>query len=81
MFGVQELGCLEAEFWAFDRGVSDQETAVQGAVAVVQDQVGAVGVAFQQFFGEVGQLRGIELQDHIVIGDNRWVSLKERGLV
>ena len=24
---------------------------------------------------------GIELLDHMVIGDSRWVSLKERGLM
>ena len=30
---------------------------------------------------EAGQLIGIELLDHIVIGDNTWVSLKERGLL
>ena len=27
---------------------------------------------------EVGKVIGIELLDHIIIGDNRWVSLKER---
>ena len=30
---------------------------------------------------EAGELLGIELLDHIVIGDNRWVSLKEKGLM
>lgn len=34
-----------------------------------------------QRLAEAGQLIGIELLDHIVIGDNRWVSLKERGLL
>ena len=29
---------------------------------------------------ECGQLLGIELLDHIIIGDNRFVSLKERGV-
>ena len=29
---------------------------------------------------EAGVLIGIELLDHIIIGDNRFVSLKERGL-
>ncbi|HVK03779.1 MAG TPA: DNA repair protein RadC [Armatimonadaceae bacterium] len=29
---------------------------------------------------EAGELLGIELLDHIVLGDGRWVSLKERGL-
>jgi len=33
-----------------------------------------------QRLAEAGQLLGIELLDHI-IGDNRWVSLKERGLL
>jgi DNA repair protein RadC len=28
---------------------------------------------------EAGQLLGIDLLDHIVIGDNRWVSLKQIG--
>jgi DNA repair protein RadC len=30
---------------------------------------------------EAGQLLGIDLLDHVVLGDNRWVSLKERGLM
>ena len=30
---------------------------------------------------DAGQILGIELLDHIVIGDNRWVSLKERGFL
>lgn len=34
-----------------------------------------------QRLAECGELLGIELLDHIIIGDNRWVSLKERGLL
>ena len=30
---------------------------------------------------EAGELVGIEVLDHIVIGDGRWVSLKERGMM
>lgn len=30
---------------------------------------------------EVGEVMGIQILDHIVIGDNQYVSLKERGLV
>lgn len=30
---------------------------------------------------QAGELIGIEVLDHIIIGDNRWVSLKERGLM
>jgi len=30
---------------------------------------------------EAGKILGIELLDHVVIGDGRWVSLKERGLM
>lgn len=30
---------------------------------------------------EAGKLIGIQLMDHIIIGDNRYVSLKERGLL
>ncbi len=30
---------------------------------------------------EAGRILGIELLDHIIIGDNRWVSLKERGVL
>jgi DNA repair protein RadC len=30
---------------------------------------------------EAGQLLGIDLLDHIVLGDNRFISLKERGLM
>jgi DNA repair protein RadC len=29
---------------------------------------------------QAGQLLGIEVLDHIIIGHNRFVSLKERGL-
>jgi len=28
---------------------------------------------------EAGRIVGVELLDHLVIGDGRWVSLKERG--
>jgi DNA repair protein RadC len=28
---------------------------------------------------EAGQILGIDLLDHIVIGDNKWVSLKQLG--
>jgi DNA repair protein RadC len=31
-------------------------------------------------FGEAGRLLGIEVLDHLVIGHQRFVSLKERGL-
>ncbi|HZO89105.1 MAG TPA: DNA repair protein RadC [Chthonomonadaceae bacterium] len=34
-----------------------------------------------QRLAEAGQIVGIDLLDHIIIGDNRWVSLKERGLL
>jgi DNA repair protein RadC len=30
---------------------------------------------------EAGEILGIELLDHIVIGDGKFVSLKERGLI
>jgi DNA repair protein RadC len=30
---------------------------------------------------EAGELLGIDVVDHIVLGDNRWVSLKEKGLM
>ncbi|KIL41020.1 hypothetical protein SD70_09325 [Gordoniibacillus kamchatkensis] len=30
---------------------------------------------------EAGRLLGIEVLDHIVIGDSRWISLKEQGLL
>jgi len=30
---------------------------------------------------EAGEVMGIEVLDHIVIGDNRWVSLREKGLM
>ena len=33
-----------------------------------------------RYIAEAGQLLGIELLDHVIIGDQRWVSLKERGL-
>lgn len=30
---------------------------------------------------EAGSLLGIEVLDHVVLGDNRWVSLREKGLM
>ncbi len=30
---------------------------------------------------EAGKIMGVEVLDHVVIGHNRWVSLKERGLM
>jgi DNA repair protein RadC len=30
---------------------------------------------------EAGEILGIEVLDHIVVGDGRWVSLKEKGLM
>jgi hypothetical protein len=37
-------------------------------------------VVFGQFPGKVGELLDIELLDHIVIGHNGFVSMKERRL-
>lgn len=37
-------------------------------------------VAVTKVLGEAGRLLDIELLDHLVIGQNRFVSLKERGL-
>jgi len=37
-------------------------------------------IAVTRRLAEAGELLGIELLDHIVLGDNRWVSLKEKGL-
>lgn len=34
-----------------------------------------------QRLAEAGQILGIELLDHIILGDNRFVSLKERGVL
>ena len=33
-----------------------------------------------QRLAEAGRLVGIELLDHVIVGDGRYVSLKERGL-
>jgi DNA repair protein RadC len=30
---------------------------------------------------EVGKLLGVDVLDHIIIGDNRWTSLKEKGVI
>jgi len=30
---------------------------------------------------QAGQMIGIEVLDHVIIGDGRWISLKERGLM
>jgi DNA repair protein RadC len=37
-------------------------------------------IAVTKRLAEAGELLGIEILDHIVLGDNRWVSLKEKGL-
>jgi DNA repair protein RadC len=37
-------------------------------------------IAVTRRLAEGGELLGIELLDHIVLGDDRWVSLKERGV-
>lgn len=37
-------------------------------------------IAVTRRLAEAGELLGIELLDHIVLGDNRWTSLKEKGL-
>ncbi|MFX9532889.1 JAB domain-containing protein, partial [Acinetobacter baumannii] len=36
-------------------------------------------IAITRRLAEAGEVVGIELLDHIVIGDNRFVSLKELG--
>ena len=38
-------------------------------------------IATTQRLVEVGRIVGIELLDHIILGDGRYVSLKERGLI
>ena len=30
---------------------------------------------------EAGEIMGIEILDHIIVGDDRYVSLKERGVM
>lgn len=37
-------------------------------------------IAVTRRLAEVGELLGIELMDHIILGDARWCSLKEKGL-
>lgn len=37
-------------------------------------------VRITQDITQAGQMLGVELLDHLVVGLNRWVSLKERGL-
>lgn len=37
-------------------------------------------IAVTRRLAEAGELLGIEVLDHIVLGDNRWTSLKEKGL-
>lgn len=38
-------------------------------------------VQLTQQLVEAGQLLGIEVVDHVIIGDGRWCSLKEKGLM
>lgn len=37
-------------------------------------------VQMTHFIHQSGQILGIEILDHLIIGNQRWVSLKERGL-
>ena len=37
-------------------------------------------VAVTRAFVQAGKLLDVEVLDHLVIGQGRWVSLKERGL-
>jgi len=30
---------------------------------------------------QAGKIMGIEVLDHVIIGDGRWVSMKEKGLI
>jgi DNA repair protein RadC len=39
----------------------------------------AEDIAVTRRLREAGQILGIELLDHVVLGDGRWVSLKEQG--
>jgi len=38
-------------------------------------------IEFTRRIAEAGRLIGIELLDHIIIGDGRYVSMKERGII
>jgi DNA repair protein RadC len=38
-------------------------------------------VAVTRRLWDAGQILGIELLDHVVLGDGRWVSLKEQGMI
>ena len=38
-------------------------------------------VSFTRRVKEAGDLVGIRLLDHIIIGDNSYISLKERGIL
>jgi DNA repair protein RadC len=38
-------------------------------------------IAFTQTLADAGRLMGIDVLDHIIIGDGNFVSLKERGLI
>lgn len=38
-------------------------------------------IAVTKRLAQAGEMIGIEVLDHIIIGDGRWVSLKERGLI
>jgi DNA repair protein RadC len=38
-------------------------------------------IAISKRLIQAGQMIGIEVLDHVIIGDGRWLSLKERGLI
>lgn len=38
-------------------------------------------IAVTKRMKEAGELLGVTLMDHIIIGDNRYISLKEQGII
>ena len=70
-------------------GIADRDFKFFLDFVLYEFRYGPVGLAphvspedahVTRYIAEAGELLGIELLDHLVIGDQRWVSLKEHGL-
>ncbi len=66
-----------------------KEAVTQSAAAIIATHNHPSGdpspspedIAVTRRLVEAGRILGIEVLDHVVLGDGRWVSLKERGLM
>ncbi len=73
---------------SLQRNSDTQETLEQNAAPIIVahnhpagDPTPSAGdIAVTREIVEAGKLLGVDVLDHLVIGQGRWVSLRERGL-